>query len=188
MTPDPHHPYLGTSLTPADYYKLNAPLYDNPHAEGIASLLFALAGHLRGHVLDLGCGDGLISKLLAGYNLTFSGLDNAPAMVKRYTQETGNPGIIGDFTDPLPRCDSVVSSYALHLAPPAKVALLWWRLWESGASNVVVITPFKSRPAAPKHYFELSESIQGPFGPERKTLYGRAFIRLQEVNGIGILL
>jgi SAM-dependent methyltransferase len=180
------HPYLGTHLSPQEYYKRRAHAYHNPHADGIAEILGRLAPHLHGRVLDLGCGDGLATKLLgdadrhreADRGLTFVGADNAPAMVKRYQKETGFPGVVAGFTDALPAADSVVSSYAMHLAAPAEVPMMWYRLWETGADTVLVITPFKERPAAPEHYFERTETVSGPYGPDQKTLYGMIYRRL----------
>jgi SAM-dependent methyltransferase len=177
MSGDEHHPYLGTNLTPQEYYKRHSHKYHNPHAEGIAEILGRLAHHLHGRVLDLGCGDGLATKLLGERGLTFVGADNAPGMVKRYQKETGFPGVVAGFTDALPAADSVVSSYAMHLAAPAEVPMMWYRIWETGADTVLVITPFKERPAEPEHYFTLAETVSGPFGPDRKTLYGRLFVR-----------
>lgn len=176
--PEERHLYLGTNLSPAEYYKKKAASYHNPHAPGIAEVLDRLAGHLHGQVLDLGCGDGLATKLLADRGLTFIGADNAPAMVKRYRKETGFPGVVAGFGDALPQADSVVSSYAMHLATPAEAAVMWWRLYETGADVVVVVTPFKNRPEAPEHYFELTESVSGAWGPEGKTIHGRMYRRL----------
>lgn len=186
MSGDEHHPYLGTDLTPQEYYKRHSHKYHNPHAEGIAEILGRLAPHLHGRVLDLGCGDGLATKLLgdaerhreADRGLTFVGADNAPGMVKRYQKETGYPGVVAGFTDALPPADSVVSSYAMHLAAPGEVPMMWYRLWETGADTVLVITPFKERPAAPEHYFERTETVSGPYGPDQKTLYGMIYRRL----------
>lgn len=173
------HPYLGTNLTPREYYEQEAARYHNPHAPGIARLLAQVAAHLHGRVLDLGCGDGLGTKLLEGQGLAFVGADNAPRMVARYEAETGSPGVVAGFADPLPKADSVVSIYAMHLAAPGEVPLMWYRLWETGADRVVVVTPFKDRPAPPEHYFERIEAVSGPHGPDGKTIYGHVYARLE---------
>ena len=89
-------------------------------------------------------------------------------------------GVVAGFTDALPAADSVVSSYAMHLAAPAEVPMMWYRIWETGADTVLVITPFKERPAAPEHYFERTDVVSGPFGPDGKTLYGMVFGRLPD--------
>lgn len=179
MPPAPDdHPYLGTDLPPREYYARHAADYANPHAKGIAVLLARFAEHLHGTVLDLGCGDGLATKLLADRpGLSFVGADSAPGMVSRYEAETGWPGVVAGFGDPLPRADSVVSSYAMHLATPEEAAVMWWRLWETGADVVLVVTPFKDRPAAPSHYFTLADAASGPYGPDAKTLHARLYRR-----------
>ena len=173
------HPYLGTDLPPREYYAKHAADYHNPHAPGIAVLLARFAPHLHGTVLDLGCGDGLATKLLADRpGLKFVGADSAPGMVARYEAETGWPGVVAGFGDPLPAADSVVSSYAMHLATPEEAAVMWWRLHETGADVVLVVTPFKERPAAPAHYFALAEAHSAPLGPDAKTLHARLYRRL----------
>ena len=172
------HLYLGTSLTPREYYARHARNYDNPHAEGIATVLEQLAAHLHGTVLDLGCGDGLATKLLAGRaDLAFVGADLAPGMVGRYRTETGCPAVVAGFGDALPACDSAVSCYAMHLATSAEAALMWWRLADAGARVVAVVTPFKQRPADPGHYFALELAVKGPHGPDGKTIHGRLYRR-----------
>lgn len=170
------HLYLGTDLSPRDYYARHAADYDNPHAAGICAVLARLAHHLSGLVLDLGCGDGLATKhLRQNPALRFVGVDAAPGMVARYRAETGFPGEVAGFGDRLPVADSVVAVYALHLATPPEIATMWWRLTETGATRVVLVSPFKNRPADPGHYFHLREAISGPYGPERKTIYGKVY-------------
>ncbi|MEB3222162.1 MAG: class I SAM-dependent methyltransferase [Candidatus Sericytochromatia bacterium] len=172
------HPYLGTDLTPQAYYEREAARYDNPHAPGIHQLLEATLAGVAGTVLDLGCGDGLVSKWLAGRaGVRCVGVDRAAAMVARYEHETGWPGVVSTFDQPLPAADWIVSSYALHLATPAEEAAMWWRMWETGARHVVVVTPLKARPAAPAHYFSLAQAISAGVGPGGKTIHARRYTR-----------
>lgn len=177
MADAPEHRYLGTRLTPREYYRRMAHAYHNPHAEGIAILLDAFAEQFHGTVLDLGCGDGLATKLLAGRDLAFVGVDDAPRMVARYERETGFPGQVASFEAPLPPADSAVASYAMHLATAEQATLMWYRLWEAGVDRLVVITPFKERPADPAYYFQLAEHRSGPYGPDGKTIHGKLYTR-----------
>lgn len=173
------HPYLGTRLSPAEYYRRHAHRYSNPHAEGIAEVLAVFADQLGGRVLDLGCGDGLATKLLAGRGLDFVGVDNAPGMVKRYRRETGFPAEVAGFAQVLPSAECAVSSYAMHLMTPEEASMVWYRLWEAGVKVLVVVTPFKERPEAPGHYFTLERRHAGPHGPDGKTIHGRLYRRIE---------
>jgi SAM-dependent methyltransferase len=182
MPKERQHGYLGTHLSPIEYYRRHAAAYDNPHADGIARALGHFAGRLEGVVLDWGCGDGLATKLLAAGQPDgqFVGVDNAPLMVARYIQETGFKAVVAGFGDALPRADSAVASYALHLASPAETAVMWWRLAESGVKTLVVVTPFKARPAAPAFYYAEAERVFGRWGPEGKTIYAVLYRRLED--------
>ncbi|MEB3285573.1 MAG: class I SAM-dependent methyltransferase [Candidatus Sericytochromatia bacterium] len=172
------HLYLGTELSPEEYYERRSHVYDNPHAEGIEQALSALSLPLAASVLDLGCGDGLVTKLFQPRGCLCQGMDRASAMVARYEKETGCRGLVGCFDQAMPPSEMIVASYALHLATPAEKTVMWWRMWESGASWVVVVSPFKSRPSDPAHYFQLTRAVQGPWGPSKKTVYGRLYQRL----------
>lgn len=173
------HLYLGTELSPAEYYERHPAAYDNPHAKGIVRVLRALELPDVATVLDLGCGDGLVTKWLQGErSVVCRGMDRAAAMVARYVQETGCAGCVGRFDEAMPAANLIVASYALHLATRAEQAVMWWRMWESGAAWVAVVTPFKARPAEPLHYFARVRGLHGPWGPEGKTVYGRLYRRL----------
>lgn len=168
--------YLGTDLSPAEYYRAHAADYDNPHADAVAIVLGALAKHLHGVVIDIGCGDGLASKLLAPAGFTCVGVDRYPAMVERYRAETGFECELAGFGDAMPRADSAVASYALHLATAAELAVLWSNLRDAGVATLVTISPFKNRPPAPDHYFEKVIAIAGNHGPAGKTVHGGVFL------------
>ena len=182
MPDERQHGYLGTHLSPVEYYRRHAAAYDNPHAGGIARALGHFACQLEGVVLDWGCGDGLATKLLAAahQDWQFVGVDNAPLMVARYIQETGFSAVVAGFGEALPAADSAVASYALHLASPAEAAVMWWRLAESGVKTLVVVTPFKARPAAPAFYYVEAERVCGRWGPAGKTIYAMFYRRLED--------
>lgn len=174
--------YLGTGLSPEAYYARHAGRYENPHAEGVEALLALVEPGLPGGVVcDLGCGEGVVTRwLLAHAPGRFSpyGVDAFPEMVKRYEAETGRPGRVARFTEPLGEADVVIASYSLHLAEPSRLAEVWWRLAETGASRVVVIGPFKAKPPDPTLCFEPAGRHEGPYGPFGKRLYARIFDRI----------
>lgn len=168
--------YLGTQLSPAEYYRAHAADYDNPHADAVATVLDALVDRLHGVVVDIGCGDGLASKLLGPAGFACVGFDRDPTMIERYRAETGFPGWLGGFGDPIPQADSAVASYALHLATPAELAVFWSNVRDAGVDTLVTISPFKHRPPAPAHFFEKTLAIAGNHGPAGKTVHGGVFV------------
>lgn len=154
--------YLGRTTCPEEFYRDHASEYTNPHLAGVQAGLLRLGHHLRGRVLDLGCGHGLATSWLLKHRPDTEpfGLDLSPEMVVVYRQRTSRPCQVGCFSDPLPLCDSAVFCHSLHLARPEQAALVWWRLWEAGAQSIVVTSPFRNRPSRPSHYF-LAEQSDG---------------------------
>lgn len=173
--------YLGTGLSPEAYYARHAESYENPHAEGVTALLERVAPALPdGAICDLGCGDGVVTRWLlahGGGRFAPYGVDAFAEMVRRYEAETGRPGRVARFTEPLGQAEAVIASYSLHLAEPSRLAEVWWRLAETGARLVVVIGPFKAKPPDPEHYFMAAGRHEGPYGPYGKRLYARLFAR-----------
>ncbi len=171
--------YLGSNLAPVDFYKVYANQYYNPHREGIETCLSALNFRLSGRVLDLGCGDGLVTRWLLDrrrdprwkLDVDPIGVDASPEMVSVYTVRMGQPAVVARFGDTLPACDSAVISYSLHLAPPVESAVVWYRLAEAGAKWVLVISPFRDSPERPKHYFKACDYVVGLAGAKRKTIH-----------------
>lgn len=171
------HRYLDTGLTPVEYYQQHAATYVNPHAEAVAKILTELACHLHGRVLDIGCGDGLATKVLTPLGFSCVGVDRSEQMIGRYRAETGCRGHVITFGEPLPEADSAVASYALHLARRAELAVFWSHLGESGIDHLVTISPHKERPPAPAHYFQRVEAVRAKYGPAGKTVHGAVFAR-----------
>lgn len=48
-------------------------------------------------VLELGCGDGYLARILAGYGLEYSGVDLSPEMIRIAMQESKNAGLSARF-------------------------------------------------------------------------------------------
>lgn len=174
--------YLGTQLSPAAYYEAQAAAYANPHALGVGPLLAwglpALAAAWAAcpegpgrRLLDLGCGDGLATELLAPQGWRWVGVDASAGMVARYRAERGFPAQVGGFGDPLPEACAMVACHALHLASPEEAAMLGWRLAEAGVRCALVVGPFKERPRCPGPYYELLDRASHPVGPKGKALH-----------------
>lgn len=170
-------PYLGTDVPPETYYRVHAAEYDNPHREGVEAALGRLAGHLStGRVLDLGCGDGLVTRWLLRQRPDIEpvGADASPEMVARYRATTLREAVVATFADELPRCDGAVAAHALHLATGAEAATVWWRLAEAGARVVVVVSPFRERPTKPTCYYAVTDVVRVPFGLRGRAVHAFA--------------
>lgn len=165
-------PYLGTDLDPLDYYRNHAESYENPHEEGIRIMLERFKTDLFGTVLDLGCGNGLVTKVLAtNTNGPFVGVDVEPAMVERYRSETKSAAFIRAFWDELPPADSAVACYSLHLCPESYLHQVGARLAQAGVQRFLIISPLK-RPTGLPCYRLIREETQA-LALDGKTIYGR---------------
>ena len=168
--------YLGTDLSPREFYRLKAGDYSNPHADGIRLVLDRHMHWLEGVILDLGCGSGLATSVLWSLRNPIIGVDSEPAMIERYKRETEHDGFVANFWDELPHADSAVFCYCLHLCPPSRVASVGYRLTEAGIRRVVVISPFKEKNENWLGYTRIDDSAEG-LGPDGKTIYGRVYAR-----------
>lgn len=167
-------PYLGKDVPPETYYRVHAASYDNPHREGVEAALARLDGHLpAGGILDLGCGDGLVTRWLLRHRPDTSpfGADASPEMVARYRATTRCGAVVAAFSDELPRCEAAVAAHALHLATGAEAATVWWRLAEAGARVVLVISPFRERPSKPTCYYAVTDVVRVPFGARERAVH-----------------
>lgn len=161
--------YLGTKHTPENYYEREGHSYSNPHKDRICSILEHFKPHIEGLVLDLGCGDGLISKWIAG-RWAAVGLESSDTMATRYMAETNLPCFIQPFWEQYPRCDTIIASYCLHLCPRSRIHELRFALQTSQANKLIVISPLKSIRSL-LHFPILADiSVTKP-----KTTYGWVF-------------
>jgi SAM-dependent methyltransferase len=168
--------YLGKDLSPKEYYKLHHGSYNNPHSPGIRYVVDKHMHHLHGTVLDLGCGNGLASMILWSYSNEIIGVDSEPGMIDRYQQETMHRGVVGDFWDPLPKADSAVFCYSIHLCPESRVSMVDYRLCEAGVTSIIVVSPLKARGETWPSFQCIEESVDR-VGPHHKTVYGRVYQR-----------
>lgn len=116
------------------YYSQNSETYENPHS------IFALDCILNqwdkefNSVLDLACGDGLVSKFLHSKQLAKSIIGCDKFLFERYKKETNFPCIessfedISNFKTILPNVDIVVISYAIDLVPKTYLNKLLYAL------------------------------------------------------------
>lgn len=172
----PTRSYLGTRLTPEEYYKTKSGSYDNPHSPGIRYVLDKHMHWLQGTVLDLGCGNGLATMILWSYRQPILGVDAEPSMIERYQQETEHLAVIGQVWDPLPKAKSAVFCYSVHLCPRSRVSAVNYRMCEAGIQRVVVVSPLKAQTENWLN-FRCVESTADKVGPDDKTIYGRVYLR-----------
>lgn len=128
------------------FYEENSESYSNPHAIYVKACLERLNLPSNLKVLDVGCGDGLVTKILHHYgNRTLSGIDKH--MSERYTRETGYPcrdysfeEISRGFTEWDGPYDVAVCSYMVDLIPASYMAGFFWHLAKN-SQNIVTIRP-----------------------------------------------
>lgn len=137
--------YLGTGLPPGSYYVLCGGHYQNPHIQGIHGILALNQKRIEGNtILDLGCGDGLVTKFFSQSmkDSKFIGVDNSDVMLERY-KETGFETYKASFGDELPKADTAIACYSLHLCEESKLAQMGVWLAHSGVKKLHVISPIK---------------------------------------------
>lgn len=139
--------YLTKECSPREYYKLYAKEYSNPHKKPIIRLIDKFTDIIEEPILDLGCGDGLITKHLMYLEYTnIIGVDNSQEMLDRYSKETKKRPYKATFIDELPKCATIIASYSMHLVEQSMLHLAMFRIKESGCKNFIVISPFRNNP------------------------------------------
>jgi len=146
--------------SPDEYYRVNKNIYQNPHSDRVKkSLDFILSKSDIGYFLDLGCGDGIVSKYLKSKGLSkFKGCD--PHFADIYQQKLGKECLNLSFEDISKfglneKFDSIICSYSLHLCDKSYLNNLLYQLSIS-CRNLIVISPSKY-PIISETYFSLLE-------------------------------
>jgi SAM-dependent methyltransferase len=127
----------------ASYWNEQAAGFDDAPDHGLrdpqtrcawASLLIPLMPQAPARIADVGCGTGSLAVLLAKAGYRVSGLDLAPAMVKRARAKAAEAGVQAEFVvadamkPPWPRgtFDAVLARHVLWALPDARLGLERW--------------------------------------------------------------
>jgi SAM-dependent methyltransferase len=160
--------YLGTALTPTEYYLAESGNYSNPHTSAIETILAEIVNLYpcvsQGSIIDVGCGDGVVTKTLTKMvKGPFFGIDSSDQMVSRYIKETGFPARRQEFWEEMPQGDIAIASYSLHLCPASRLPSCGAWLRHSAVRKLMIISPIKR----PKiiHGFETINELYWPVGP-----------------------
>ena len=165
--------YLGTELSPDDYYRHRAEEYENPHEDAVSELLERLLHFVKPKVLDLGCGAGLATKVLSRLGIYDAvGVDRSREMVLRYSRETHRSGFVANFWDPMPEAMTAVAVHSLHLCESTRLWQLRWRLQEAGIEKLIVVSPLKR--AVEGLGMEVLVRASASSGSSCKTVWGWA--------------
>lgn len=131
-----------------DFYKQVGNDYINPHLEFIKRVMTEIHNHYKiplNNVLDLGAGKGEITTILKNYGYkNIIGCD--PYLYNEYFDNTNNKCLNFSFDDihqgalDKYKFDTIICSYALHLAKPSIVPELLWKL-SLISKNLIIITP-----------------------------------------------
>ncbi|WP_030266137.1 class I SAM-dependent methyltransferase [Streptomyces sp. NRRL B-24484] len=134
---------IDTRAPIAAYWNAAADTFDDEPDHGLRNPATreAWAAHLHGwlpeapsHVLDLGCGTGSLSLLLARQGHHVTGVDLAPAMIDRARAKLAAAGLeaafhVGDAGDPPARpggYDALLSRHLVWTLPDPPAALRHW--------------------------------------------------------------
>jgi SAM-dependent methyltransferase len=167
--------YLSSGLPPGQYYEIHGNEYENPHSQGIVALLSLVENKIQGKtILDLGCGDGIVTKVLSKSmkNSQFIGIDNSEVMLERY-KKTGFELYKINFGEELPQADTAIACYSLHLCEESRLAQMGIWLTHAGVKKIHIISPIKR----PKEIFgyALKEHIKYFRGKDLSQIHFKTF-------------
>ena len=195
---------MGAMSDVAKYWDEQAPGFDDAPDHGLrdpatrsawASLLVPLMPAAPARIADLGCGTGSLAILLAEAGYRVSGLDLAPAMVKRARAKAGQAGVDAEFVVadameppwPAGTFDVLLARHVLWALPSAGIGLdrwfellkpdgrmvliegRWWNGAGLAAKDVLALVKSRSREAA---LIKLDDPVLwgGPVRDERYLL------------------
>ncbi len=128
------------------YYENHSQEYVNPHSAFVERCLKTHRFHIGEKILDMGCGDGLVTKTLMKQGMFyFTGVDKY--MADRYRKETGfhcyelsfeDIAMTGLPTDEV--FDTVICSYIVDIIPESYRHNFFWNV-AAQAERVIVIRP-----------------------------------------------
>lgn len=129
-----------------NYYKEHAIDYDNPHKKQVIECLSKLYSSNCEKVLDLACGDGLVTKWIKEhFQAEVIGCDKF--MAERYKKETGKDCKEYTFQDIASNksnldkdFDLIICSYAIDLVPKSYMSNLLWELAQI-SEHLLIIRP-----------------------------------------------
>jgi ubiquinone/menaquinone biosynthesis C-methylase UbiE len=110
-------------------------------------LLARVAGTPPRRILDVGCGTGVLTILLAQLGHTVTGIDIAPRMLDRAREKARDAGVAVEFrrenainvTDPSGSYDLVVARHVVWTLPdPAQAIREWCRLLRPGGRLAII--------------------------------------------------
>ena len=164
--------YLGTNLSPSDYYSKHSVDYVNAHEPAVVELLEKLSPNLSGKVvLDLGCGPGLATQTLQKkFKAEFAGVDSSPVMIKRYEEETSSKGYVKSFWEDLPQSNIIFACHSLHLCPDERLYQTKASIKRTNAKSMIITAPNKH--LIEKFDFKVETYLTACFGEKRKTIHG----------------
>jgi len=158
------------------YYQDHAIDYDNPHKAQVIECLKKLYSAKCEKVLDLACGDGLVTKWIkAHFEADIIGCDKF--MADRYKKETGRDCkefTFQDIANNKSNLDKdfnvVICSYAIDLVPQSYMPNLLWQLAQM-SERLLIIRP--NNHVLDNTFWEVESKAKE--GKAKAVLYKRKF-------------
>lgn len=158
----------------AEFYKIKNDAYSNPHEKFVEECLLYHWSEKYKTVLDMGCGDGLVTKYLKKNKLVVT--DNVYGcdayMYERYERETKEKCFKYSFEDiskgeyNLPKVDVIIMSYAIDLVDKSYLNNFLYSL-STLSEELIIIRPNKH--ILPETYWKIESDFFN--GKSKSILY-----------------